>query len=495
MITSDPLPQISQHKLTIQSDFVKFADGSSEQMVWKFHDIPAITGGVEEYEVVAWYNVANKSQKWSYNGFWMPANDVTIAPIFGAREYCYDATTGTGMVNLMSTATSYNPIHTNCLNGFTQGKLINGMKSVELIDSSGYAEMATQYSYSNVKAGDTFITCNPCKTSAAVPRELHFKIQNNGASKLVMELVQTTSSGTTFTLASNPRHTVSINPGEIVKFSLPLKFSNSNIMTGVKFLQDAEDMKFSMTQYIKEPTNGTKYTATIQNVAGSNYTALFGTSATAQIEEEKVLTGLVVNAPEGYELAGWINANDKSEVWTANEFIMPAKDITLIPYFKRDAGGQLDQLAGYVVHPSVYEGFELIEIKKSVVGDFVMVGSGENAYYEYLYSYEYAGGVQDGWYFTAMNSIPYTSGSFVVTYTIMNNGTEAITITLRPVSSSGNATNPAYPSATATIAPGECVKMVVNGFAIANNNFMTGIIFSGTTTSDLNFSMATYYQK
>lgn len=495
LVTSDPLPKISQHKLTIKSEFISFKDGTKEAQVWKFHDIPEITGSVAGYEVVGWYNVANKAQTWKYNTFAMPASDITIAPIFGTREYCYDATTGTGLINLMSKAESYNPIHSNGLNGFSAGALVNSMSEVVLIDSDGFAQTATQYSYSNVKEGNTFITCNVCKTAMSVPRELHFTIQNTGTSKLVMEVIQTSASTTTFTLASNPRFTVSLNPGETTKFSLPLIFGNSNVLTGIKFLQDAKDMKFAMTQYVKEPTNGTKYTATIQNVDGSNYKALFGTSTSAKIEEGKVLTGLSVNAPEGYELGGWINANDKTETWIASEFKMPAKNVTLIPYFRRDAGAQLDQSAGYLVHPSVKEGFELVQISRNIVGNFTLVGSGENAYYEYLYSYKYPGGVQDGWYFLTMNSVPYMSGSFVVTYTIINNGTEAITITLRPVSSSGEVLNTAKPSATATIQPGECVKMVVNGFGIANNNFMTGVIFSGTTSSDMNFSMATYYQK
>ena len=500
VITSDPLPKISQHKLTIQSDIVAFADGSKEKLVWKFHELPEVVGGTKDYEVIGWYNVANKSQTWDYNAFWMPANDLTISPIFGTKEYCYDATTGSGIINLMSNDQGYKPIHTGGLTGFTSARLARDMSQVIIIDNDGFAQMATQYEYTEVQAGYTFITCNTCKTSPSLPREMHYTIQNTGSSKLVMEVIQTGSSGTTFTNTSNPKYTVSINPGETAQFSLTFAFSNSNVLTGFKFLQYAKDMKFAMVQYVKEPTNGAKYTATIQNVDGSNYKALFNTATSAQIEEGKVLTGLNVTAPEGYELGGWINAHDKTETWSASEFTMPNKDITLIPYFRRDAGTHLDQTVNAtnmqtILHPSKYNGFNLSSVSSSVKGDFKLVGTGANAYYEYLYDYKYAGGAQDGWYFITMNGIPSTVATYVVTYTIVNNGTEAITVTLRPVSSSGDILNMAKPSATATIAPGECVKMVVNGFVISNNNFMTGIIFSGTTTSDLNFSMATYYQK
>ncbi len=498
LVTSDPLPKIVQHKLTIVSDKVTFEDDTNEANVWEFYEMPSIKNKLDGYKIVGWYNVNNPSETWLAKEFAMPKYDVQIAPYFEVNEFLEEFAKG-GKINLNDTSEGYKPIHSNGSNGFDVNGLRNKVSKTIIKDTNSFAEVATLYQYDKApQEGWSFLTCNSAKINGADRMDLIYKLQNQGSDTLNLEIWQTNSSANP-TATSNPHKSVTIKPNEIVSFELEVAgFGNINMMTYILFKNNCSSkLRLAMTQYSKKQSTLPTHNVTIQNVEGSNLKVKFANGTTStKLKEEKTLPDLIVEGNENYELAGFINANDMTKYWTISQFVMGKEDVTLIPYFTYKNHYQVDlsyQAENNLIHPRGINGFTQKELFNNVKNSFVLMGDDDNKHYELATNFVWNGEVKTGYSFINMVSNK-VAATYNIVYTFKNEGSETISFKIKQINVSADFTSTTAPSAEITLNPGESKVVTLRVPALSNANSLTYYEFLNDFSKGLKLATTQYFQ-
>ena len=498
LVTSDPLPKIVQHKLTIVSDKVTFEDDTNEANVWEFYEMPSIKNKLDGYQIVGWYNVKNPSETWLDKEFSMPKYDVIIAPYFEVNEFLEEFGKG-GKINLNDTSEGYKPIHSKGSNGFNVNELRNNVSKTIIKDTDSFAEVATLYQYNKApQEGWSFLTCNSAKINGTDKMDLIYKLQNQGSDTLNLEIWQTNGS-TNPTAASNPHKSVTIKPNEIVSFELEVAgFGNGNMMTYILFKNNCSSkLRLAMTQYSKKQSTLPTHNVTIQNIEGSNLKVKFANGTTStKLKEEKILPDLIVEGNENYELAGFINANDMTKYWTISQFVMGKEDVTLIPYFAYKNHYQVDlsyQAENNLIHPRGINGFTQKELFNNVKNSFVLMGDEDNKHYELATNFVWSGEVKTGYSFINMVSNK-VAGTYNIVYTFKNEGSETISFKIKQINAGGDFTSTTVPSAEITLNPGESKVVTLRVPALGNANSLTYYEFLNDFSKGLKLATTQYFQ-
>ena len=498
LVTSDPLPKIAQHKLTIVSDKVTFEDDTNEANVWEFYEMPSIKNKLDGYQIVGWYNVKNPSETWLDKEFSMPKYDVIIAPYFEVNEFLEEFGKG-GKINLNDTSEGYKPIHSNGSNGFNVNELRNNVSKTIIKDTDSFAEVATLYQYNKApQEGWSFLTCNSAKINGTDKMDLIYKLQNQGSDTLNLEIWQTNGSANP-TAASNPHKSVTIKPNEIVSFELEVAgFGNVNMMTYISFKNNCSSkLRLAMTQYSKKQSTLPTHNVTIQNIEGSNLKVKFANGTTStKLKEEKVLPDLIVEGNENYELAGFINANNMTKSWTKSQFVMGKEDVTLIPYFTYKNHYQVDlsyQAENNLIHPRGINGFTQKELFNNVKNSFVLMGDEDNKHYELATNFVWSGEVKTGYSFINMVSNK-VAATYNIVYTFKNEGSETISFKIKQINASSDFTSTTAPSAKITLNPGESKVVTLRVPALSNANSLTYYEFLNDFSKGLKLATTQYFQ-
>ena len=498
LVTSDPLPKIAQHKLTIVSDKVTFEDDTNEANVWEFYEMPSIKNKLDGYQIVGWYNVKNPSETWLDKEFSMPKYDVIIAPYFEVNEFLEEFGKG-GKINLNDTSEGYKPIHSNGSNGFNVNELRNNVSKTIIKDTDSFAEVATLYQYNKApQEGWSFLTCNSAKINGTDKMDLIYKLQNQGSDTLNLEIWQTNGSANP-TAASNPHKSVTIKPNEIVSFELEVAgFGNVNMMTYISFKNNCSSkLRLAMTQYSKKQSTLPTHNVTIQNIEGSNLKVKFANGTTStKLKEEKVLPDLIVEGNENYELAGFINANNMTKSWTKSQFVMGKEDVTLIPYFTYKNHYQVDlsyQAENNLIHPRGINGFTQKELFNNVKNSFVLMGDEDNKHYELATNFVWSGEVKTGYSFINMVSNK-VAGTYNIVYTFKNEGSETISFKIKQINAGSDFTSTTAPSAKITLNPGESKVVTLRVPALGNANSLTYYEFLNDFSKGLKLATTQYFQ-
>ena len=419
--------------------------------------------------------------------------DTMLEPYYEVDNYTNNMSTANGKVNLNASGSTWNKA-----NGFTNVSIASGA----IYNKNGMSEQATLY-YPNKSAlsGYWFNGMAPMKVSGE-HMFVTYKIQNLGTEKIGLEVQQIRTSGDSQSeeaigLDALPNKSLILDIGELATFTLELKsnlFNNNNILTNYKFTGNMRtNPVIAVAQYFEKVESSDAlptHKITIKNGDDTNFAVNFkkGNLTSRDMTEGTTLSHLKITAPEGYTLAGWVDANDESKVYDSNNYVI-TEDATLTPYFDKISSINT-RLEGATapIHTRI-NGFDRSSLIKQMSSSIINV----DGHLEKENSFNYAGGVQAGWYFISMIPTTVSSGvTYEFTFILTNNGEEELNISLFQTNASGNPEAVGNANETFTIASKETKTIVLTANNLGNANIMTYYKFNNTTTSDLSLAVREY---
>ena len=420
--------------------------------------------------------------------------DTIIEPYYDANSYTNNMSTANGKIDLLASGSQVNK-----MNGITSVSKYVGA----IHNENGISEQAAIFSpdkSGSVKIGDWFNWMAPMKVSGE-HMLVTYKIQNLGTEKIGLDVQQIGASGDATNeeaLGQNarPNKSLILDIGELAVFTMELPanvYSNNNVLTNYKFTGNMRTKPIiGVAQYFEKVTSTIPtHKVTIQNGKDTSFAVNFkkDNPNSRSITEGTTISNLKVTAPEGYTLAGWVDANDESKVYDSNNYVI-TEDATLIPYFDKISSINT-RLEGSTapIHTTTINGFNRRSLINQMSSSIVNV----DGHLEKENSFNYAGGVQTGWYFISMISTTVaTKVNYEFTFVLTNNGEEELNITLIQTNTSGTVDADTNASETFTIAPNETKTIVLTANYLSNANIMTCYKFNNATTSDLSLAVREY---
>ena len=464
----------------------------------------ALVGGIivpkkEGYHFNGFVNVNEITSYSSTRGttFTMPSENVAIQPHYEVDEFGSNLSVKGGKVNLKHNGTTINKI-----NGFTSNP---SLREGAIRVSKEEAETATVYETKQApKDGYWFNSMAPFTVASSQKIKITYTIQNQGPDKIAFNVHQINGSSIPQTpselLKDNiASRNVVLNVGEYSRFTLEMTgLGNSNILTNYNFIgSHKEFVRIAVTQYVElQDENAKTSRVTIQNLSDSNFSVKFKDNTTTRsFKVGNSIQNTLVTAPNGYCLAGWIDANDNSKFYRVSNFVIGEEDVTLIPYFEKDTYLDLGVFGNTPPIHTKISGFSNTKLKNQLTQEPVLIGEGNDAHYEIATSFNYDVAPQKGWYFISM--IPSTSISgtkYKLTFKMTNNGLDTLNIEMWHTSSSSNPKASGNGNTTVTIEPNQTVVATIEYSNISNNNMMTYYEFTSSLSNPLALQVIEYFE-
>ena len=213
-----------------------------------------------------------------------------------------------------------------------------------------------------------------------------------------------------------------------------------------------------------------------------------------------------VTVPKGYTFVGYFD-KETGDKYTESTFTMPAKAVTLVPYFKMinrdtltDFGRPLD-FSSNSVNDRIYtlsvNGFSRTTLASGITKTPALIKfENEKQFYAEVPTYNYEGGVQSDWTFIGVApKVIKADTSYEFTFTFYNFGTEALSFDIYQTNTGGSPTSEVNPHESVTLTPGEIKTIVFNVTGFDNNKIMLFYKFTSTTTSDLSLGVNLFMDK
>ena len=420
--------------------------------------------------------------------------DTIIEPYYDANSYTNNMSTANGKIDLLASGSQVNR-----MNGITSVSKYVGA----IHNENGVSEQAAIFSPDNksgsVKIGDWFNWMAPMKVSGE-HMLVTYKIQNLGTEKIGLDVQQIGASGDATNeeaLGQNarPNKSLILDIGELAVFTMELPanvYSNANVLTNYKFTGNMRTKPIiGVAQYFEKVTSTIPtHQVTIQNGEDTNFAVTFkkDNPNSRSITEGTTISNLKVTAPEGYTLAGWVDANDSTKVYNANNYVVK-EDVKLIPYFDKNTSINTSLKGSTApIHTKII-GFNRSSLIDQMSSSVVNV----DGHLEKENTFNYAGGVQAGWYFISMIPTTVSSGvTYEFTFILTNNGDEELNISLFQTNASGSPEATGNANKTFTIASKETKTIVLTATNLSNANIMTYYKFNNATTSNLSLTVKEY---
>lgn len=419
--------------------------------------------------------------------------DTIIEPYYDANSYTNNMSTANGKIDLLASGSQVNR-----MNGITSVSKYVGA----IHNENGISEQAAIFSpdkSGSVKIGDWFNWMAPMKVSGE-HMLVTYKIQNLGTEKIGLDVQQIGASGDAINeeaLGQNarPNKSLILDIGELAVFTMELPanvYSNANVLTNYKFTGNMRTKPIiGVAQYFEKVTSTIPtHKVTIQNGENTNFAVTFkkDNPNSRFITEGTTISNLKVTAPEGYTLAGWVDANNSAKVYNANNYVVK-EDVTLIPYFDKNTSINTSLKGSTAPIHTKINGFNRSSLIDQMSSSVVNV----DGHLEKENTFNYAGGVQAGWYFISMIPTTVSSGvTYEFTFILTNNGDEELNISLFQTNASGSPEATGNANETFTIASKETKTIVLTANNLSNANIMTYYKFNNATTSNLSLTVKEY---
>ena len=420
--------------------------------------------------------------------------DTIIEPYYDVNSYTNNMSTANGKIDLLASGSQVNR-----MNGITSVSKYVGA----IHNENGVSEQAAIFSPDNksgsVKIGDWFNWMAPMKVSGE-HMLVTYRIQNLGTEKIGLDVQQIGASGDATNeeaLGQNarPNKSLILDIGELAVFTMELPvniYSNNNVLTNYKFTGNMRTKPIiGVTQYFEKVTSTIPtHKVTIQNGKDTNFAVNFkkDNPNSRSITEGTTISNLKVTAPEGYTLAGWVDANNSAKVYNANNYVVK-EDVTLIPYFDKNTSINTSLKGSTAPIHTKINGFNRSSLIDQMSSSVVNV----DGHLEKENTFNYAGGVQAGWYFISMIPTSVSSGvTYEFTFILTNNGEEELNISLFQTNASGSPEAAGNANETFTIASKETKTIVLTASNLSNANIMTYYKFNNATTSNLSLTVKEY---
>ncbi len=419
--------------------------------------------------------------------------DTIIEPYYDANSYTNNMSTANGKIDLLASGSQVNR-----MNGITSVSKYGGA----IHNENGISEQAAIFSpdkSGSVKIGDWFNWMAPMKVSGE-HMLVTYKIQNLGTEKIGLDVQQIGASGDAINeeaLGQNarPNKSLILDIGELAVFTMELPanvYSNNNVLTNYKFTGNMRTKPIiGVTQYFEKVTSTIPtHKVTIQNGEDIRFAVNFKKDNlnSRSITEGTTISNLKVTAPEGYTLAGWVDANNSAKVYNANNYVVK-EDVTLIPYFDKNTSINTSLKGSTAPIHTKINGFNRSSLIDQMSSSVVNV----DGHLEKENTFNYAGGVQAGWYFISMIPTSVSSGvTYEFTFILTNNVEEELNISLFQTIASGSPEAAGNANETFTIASKETKTIVLTASNLSNANIMTYYKFNNATTSNLSLTVKEY---
>ena len=419
--------------------------------------------------------------------------DTIIEPYYDANSYTNNMSTANGKIDLLASGSQVNR-----MNGITSVSKYVGA----IHNENGISEQAAIFSpdkSGSVKIGDWFNWMAPMKVSGE-HMLVTYKIQNLGTEKIGLDVQQIGASGDAINeeaLGQNarPNKSLILDIGELAVFTMELPanvYSNANVLTNYKFTGNMRTKPIiGVAQYFEKVTSTIPtHKVTIQNGEDIRFAVNFKKDNlnSRSITEGTTISNLKVTAPEGYTLAGWVDANDSTKVYNANNYVVK-EDVKLIPYFDKNTSINTSLKGSTAPIHTKINGFNRSSLIDQMSSSVVNV----DGHLEKENTFNYAGGVQAGWYFISMIPTTVSSGvTYEFTFILTNNGDEELNISLFQTNTSGSPEATGNANETFTIASKGTKTIVLTANNLSNANIITYYKFNNATTSNLSLTVKEY---
>ncbi len=418
--------------------------------------------------------------------------DTMLEPYYEVDNYTNNMATANGKVYL----NVGNPNNINKLYGFSSVSVTTGA----IYNKNGMSEQATLYYPDKAALSGYWFNGMSVMNVNKEHMLVTYKIQNLGTEKIGLDVQQIGASGDATdeeALGQNarPNKSLILDIGELAVFTMELPanvYSNANVLTNYKFTGNMRTKPIiGVAQYFEKVTSTIPtHQVTIQNGEDTNFAVTFkkDNPNSRFITEGTTISNLKVTAPEGYTLAGWVDANNSAKVYNANNYVVK-EDVTLIPYFDKNTSINTS-LKGSIapIHTKI-NGFNRSSLIDQMSSSVVNV----DGHLEKENTFNYADGVQAGWYFISMIPTTVSSGvTYKFTFILTNNGEEELNISLFQTNASGSPEATGNANETFTIASKETKTIVLTANNLSNANIMTYYKFNNATTSDLSLTVKEY---
>ena len=418
--------------------------------------------------------------------------DTMLEPYYEVDNYTNNMATANGKVYL----NVGNPNNINKLYGFSSVSVATGA----IYNKNGMSEQATLYYPDKAALSGYWFNGMSVMNVNKEHMLVTYKIQNLGTEKIGLDVQQIGASGDATdeeALGQNarPNKSLILDIGELAVFTMELPasvYSNANVLTNYKFTGNMRTKPIiGVAQYFEKVTSTIPtHQVTIQNGEDTNFAVTFkkDNPNSRFITEGTTISNLKVTAPEGYTLAGWVDANNSAKVYNANNYVVK-EDVTLIPYFDKNTSINTS-LKGSIapIHTKI-NGFNRSSLIDQMSSSVVNV----DGHLEKENTFNYADGVQAGWYFISMIPTTVSSGvTYKFTFILTNNGEEELNISLFQTNASGSPEATGNANETFTIASKETKTIVLTANNLSNANIMTYYKFNNATTSDLSLTVKEY---
>lgn len=421
--------------------------------------------------------------------------DTMLEPYYEVDNYTNNMSTANGKVYL----NVGNPSNINRLYGFSSVSVATGA----IYNKNGMSEQATLYYPDKAALSGYWFNGMSVMNVNNEHMLVTYKIQNLGTEKIGLEVQQIRGSAEaeneeTLGMDALPNKSLILDIGELATFTLELKpntgYKNGNVLTNYKFTGNTRNKPIiAVAQYFEKVESSDAlptHKITIQNGEDTNFAVNFkkGNLTSRDMTEGTTLSHLKITAPEGYTLAGWVDANDESKVYNSNNYVI-TEDATLIPYFEKISSINT-RLVGSTapIHTNI-NGFNRNSLINQMSSSIVNV----DGHLEKENTFNYAGGVQAGWYFISMIPTSVSSKTtYEFTFVLTNNGEEELNISLFQTNAGGSPEATGNANETFTIASKETKTIVLTVNNLGNANIMTYYKFNNATTSNLSLTVKEY---
>ena len=418
--------------------------------------------------------------------------DTMLEPYYEVDNYTNNMATANGKVYL----NVGNPSNINKLYGFSSVSVATGA----IYNKNGMSEQATLYYPDKAALSGYWFNGMSVMNVNKEHMLVTYKIQNLGTEKIGLDVQQIGAGGDATNeeaLGQNarPNKSLILDIGELAVFTMELPanvYSNANVLTNYKFTGNMRTKPIiGVAQYFEKVTSTIPtHQVTIKNGEDTNFSVTFkkDNPNSRFITEGTTISNLKVTAPEGYSLAGWVDANDSTKVYNANNYVVK-EDVTLIPYFDKNTSINTSLKGSTAPIHTKINGFNRSSLIDQMSSSVVNV----DGHLEKENTFNYAGGVQAGWYFISMIPTTVSSGvTYEFTFILTNNGDEELNISLFQTNTSGSPEATGNANEKFTIASKETKTIVLTASNLSNANIMTYYKFNNATTSNLSLTVKEY---
>lgn len=474
-----------------------FADGSTK----KLYGNGQVVSGVQVPEHAGYHHVGFMkhndildykqvfTSKFTLNNI---TADTMLEPYYEVDNYTNNMATANGKVYL----NVGNPSNINKLYGFSSVSVATGA----IYNKNGMSEQATLYYPDKAALSGYWFNGMSVMNVNKEHMLVTYKIQNLGTEKIGLDVQQIGASGDATNeeaLGQNarPNKSLILDIGELAVFTMELPanvYNNANVLTNYKFTGNMRTKPIiGVAQYFEKVTSTIPtHQVTIKNGEDTNFSVTFkkDNPNSRLITEGTTISNLKVTAPEGYSLAGWVDANNSAKVYNANNYVVK-EDVTLIPYFDKNTSINTSLKGSTAPIHTKINGFNRSSLIDQMSSSVVNV----DGHLEKENTFNYAGGVQADWYFISMIPTSVSSGvTYEFTFILTNNGDEELNISLFQTNTSGSPEATGNANETFTIASKETKTIVLTANNLSNANIMTYYKFNNATTSNLSLTVKEY---